>query len=121
MHFGGPSRKGNLVAGGFKYMSGRNRFQADVAVGQFEGISTDTTQTTGTGVAINLTGSYRLTEDLLVQGRYAYVGPTFLSPQSGLHAPNNMAAAGVSWQPRAMAYGNSEWQHCDDTRKGGTV
>lgn len=100
MHFGGPSRKGNLVAGGFKYTSGVNRFQADVAMGQFEGISTDKIQRTGAGVAINLAGSYRLTEGLLVQGRYAYVGPTFLSPQSGIHTPNNMAAAGVSWQPR---------------------
>ena len=100
MHFGGPSRKGNVVAGGFKYTSGINRFQADVAVGQFAGVKTDATRRTGTGVAINLAGSYRLTDDLLVQGRYAYVGPTFLSPQSGLHAPNNMVAAGASWQPR---------------------
>ena len=100
MHFGGPSRKGNLVAGGFKYTSGVNRFQADVAMGQFDGISTDKIQRTGAGIAINLAGSYRLAEGLLVQGRYAYVGPTFLSPQSGIHTPNNMAAAGVSWQPR---------------------
>ena len=99
MHFGGPSRKGNLVAGGFKYTSGINRFQADVAMGQFDGRGTDKIQRTGTGVAINLAGSYGLTEELLVQGRYTYIGPTFLSPQSGVHTPNNMAAAGVSWQP----------------------
>ena len=100
MHFAGPSRKGNLVAGGFKYTSGLNRFQADVAMGQFDGVSTDKIQRTGAGVAINLAGSYRLTEELLVQGRYTYIGPTFLSPQSGVHTPNNVVAAGVSWQPR---------------------
>ena len=55
---------------------------------------------TNRGVAINLTGSYHLTDEVLLQGRYAYVGPTFLSPQSGLHEPTNLAAAGVSWQPR---------------------
>ena len=100
LHFGGPSRQGNLVAGGMKYTSGLNRFQADVAAGQFEGIVPGVTQRSGAGIALNLTGSYRLTDELLVQGRYFYVGPTFLSPQSGLHAPNNLAAAGVSWQPR---------------------
>jgi hypothetical protein len=100
MHFGGPSRKGNLLAGGFKYTSGVNRFQADVAVGQFDGINPGFTHASGNDVAVNLAGSYKLTDGLLVQGRYAYVGPTFLSPQSGLHTPNNVAAAGVSWQPR---------------------
>ena len=100
MHFGGSNRKGNLVAGGLKYISGLNRFQADVAMGQFSGVNRDGTQTNGTDIAVNLTGSYHLTDQLLMQGRYAYVGPTFLSPQSGLHEPNNLVAAGVSWQPR---------------------
>lgn len=100
MHFGGPSRNGNLAAGGLKYTSGVNRFQADVAMGQFQGVTPHATDTTGTGVAVNLTGSYHLTDGLLVQGRYAYVGSKFLSPQSGIHAPNNLAAAAVSWQPR---------------------
>ena len=100
MHFSGPSRKGNMVAGGLKYMSGLNRFQADLGVGQFSSVNRDGSQTTGTGLAINLTGSYQLTEQLLLQGRYAYVGQRFLSPQSGIHEPTNLAAAGVSWQPR---------------------
>ncbi|HKG80069.1 MAG TPA: stalk domain-containing protein, partial [Pyrinomonadaceae bacterium] len=100
MHFGGPTRKGNMLAGGLKYISGLNRFQADVAVGGFSGVNRDRTETTGADVAINLTGSYHLTDEVLLQGRYAYVGPTFLSPQSGLHEPTNLAAAGVSWQPR---------------------
>ena len=100
MHFGGSSRKGNMAAGGLKYVSGLNRFQADVAVGQFTGINRDGTTTKGTGAAATFTGSYNLTDEVLVQGRYSYVGQTFLSPQSGIHTPTNAAAAGVSWQPR---------------------
>lgn len=100
MHFGGANRKGNVVAGAFKYTSGVNRFQVDVAAGQFEGVKPDATRATGNGVALSLTGSYYLTGQVLLQGRYTYVGPNFMSPQSGLHAPNNLAAASVSWQPR---------------------
>lgn len=100
LHFDGPTRKGNTAAGGFKYISGPNRFQADFATGQFSGIDRTGTKTDGNGVALNLIGSYQLTEQLLVQGRYTYVGPNFLSPQSGLNEPNNTIAAGVNWQPR---------------------
>lgn len=99
MHFGGPTRNGNLAAGSLQYTTGVNRFQADLAVGQFSGVNGDATETRGTGAAFNLTGSYHLTSELLVQGRYAYVGPSFMSPQSGLHTPNNLVAAAVSWQP----------------------
>ena len=100
MHFGGSSRKGNVVAGGLKFVSGVNRFQADLAVGQFSGVNRDGTLVNGTGTAATLTGSYNLTDQVLLQGRYTHVGRTFLSPQSGIHAPTSAAAAGVSWQPR---------------------
>ena len=100
MHFDRSNRRGDTVAGGLKYMSGLNRLEADFAVGQFSGINRDGTKTNGSDMAISLTGSYQLTEQLVMQGRYAYVGPAFLSPQSGLHEPTNMTAAGVSWQPR---------------------
>jgi len=100
LHFSGANRKGSMVAGSVQYTPGANRFQADVAMGQFTGVSSDATQTAGNGAAINLTGSYHLTDQVLLQGRYTYVGPRFLSPQSGLHTPNNLVAASVSWQPR---------------------
>ena len=99
MHFGGSTRKGDMVAGGVKYVSGVNRFQADVAMGQFSGVNRDATQTQGTGMAINLTGSYRLLDQVILQGRYTHVGQRFLSPQSGIHQPTNGAAAAVTWQP----------------------
>ena len=100
MHFGGSSRKGDLAAGGFKYVSGLNRLQVDLAAGQFSGVNRDATLTKGTGAAATVTGSYHLTDEVLVQARYAYVGQMFLSPQSGIHQPTNAAAASVSWQPR---------------------
>jgi len=100
MHFGGSNRTGNLVAGGLKYISGLNRLQADVAVGQFSGVSRTGLQTNGTDMAVNLTGSYQLTDQLVMQARYMYVGKNFLSPQSGLYEPNNLVAGGVNWQPR---------------------
>ena len=99
MHFDRSDRKGNTLAGGMKYMSGLNRLEADVAVGQFSATKRDGTQVNGTDMAVSITGSYQLTEQLIAQGRYAYVGPTFLSPQSGLHQPTNLTAAGLSWQP----------------------
>ena len=100
MHFGGPTRNGNMVAGGVQYTPGNNRFHADFALGQFTSTAADTTRASGAGAAINLTGSYHLTNELLVQGRYAYIGPKFMSPQSGLHTPNNTVAASVSWKPQ---------------------
>jgi hypothetical protein len=101
MHFGRSNRTGNTLTGGVKYVSGLNRFDADVAVGQFSGIDRDGSRRNGSDFAVNLTGSYRLTEQLVMQARYAYVGPTFLSPQSGYHQPTNITAAGLSWQPKS--------------------
>src|SRR6185295_11577872 len=100
MHFDRSNRKGNTLTGGLRYMSGLNRLEADVAVGQFSGVNRTGTQTNGSDLALSVTGSYQLTEQLIMQGRYAYVGPNFLSPQSGLHQPTNLTAAGLSWQPR---------------------
>lgn len=100
MHFGGSSRKGDMFAGGFKYTSGVNRFQADFGVGQFSGVNRDGTETKGTDAAMTLSGSYNLTDQVLVQGRYSYVGQKFLSPQSGIHTPTSTVAAAVSWHPR---------------------
>ena len=100
MHFGGESRRGDLIAGGLKYLSGVSRFQADVAAGQFSGVNRDGTETKGGDFALTLSGSHHLTDQIVLQGRYAYVGQMFLSPQTGLHEPTNAAAGGVSWQPR---------------------
>lgn len=100
MHFGGSSRSGNMVAGGVKYVAGLNRFQADVAAGRFSGINREGIRTEGNDLAINLSGSYRLMDQLVLQGRYTHVGDKFLSPQSGIYEPTDSVAASVTWQPR---------------------
>src|SRR5687768_7765429 len=48
MHFGRSNRKGDVLSGGMKYVSGHNRFQADLAVGQFSGANRNGTQIKGT-------------------------------------------------------------------------
>jgi len=100
LHFAGPNRRGDVVAGDMKYATSVNRFQADVAVGSFSGIGRYGNQLTGSAFAVNLIGSSHLTDQLLVQAQYSYVGKNFLSPQSGLNEPTNSSAVSVNWQPR---------------------
>jgi hypothetical protein len=100
LHFGGPNRRGDVVAGDMKYVRGLNRFQADVSVGNFSGLGRYGNQITGSAFAVNLIGSSHLSDQLLVQAQYSYVGENFLSPQSGLHEPTNLSAVNVNWQPR---------------------
>ena len=100
LHFAGPNRCGDVVAGDMKYATSVNRFQADVAVGSFSGLSRYGNKITGSALAVNLIGSSHLTDQLLVQAQYSYVGENFLSPQSGLNEPTNASAVSVNWQPR---------------------
>jgi hypothetical protein len=100
MHYDGPTRRGDIVAGSVRYVSGRNRFQADVAGGEFSGVNRDNVRTSGAAEALTVSGSLQLTEQVLAQGRYTYVGRNFLSPQSGVREPINLTAAGITWQPK---------------------
>ena len=100
MHFSGPSQRGDMLAGSVRFASGRSRFQADVGAGEFSGLGRDSARVRGVGAALNLSGSLQLTDQLIVQGRYTYVGPNFLSAQRGLQDPIKLAAGGVTWQPK---------------------
>lgn len=100
LHFAAPSRRGDMATASLRFGSGRSRFQADLGAGQFSGRNRDDVRIDGTGAAVNLSGSLQLTDQLIVQGRYAYVGPNFLSPQNGLLEPTKLAAGGVTWQPK---------------------
>lgn len=99
MHFSGPSFRGDMVAGSVRYAFKRSRFQADIGAGQFSGLNRDNARVQGLGVALSLSGSVQLTDQLIVQGRYTYVGPNFLTSQKGLQDPIKLAAAGMTWQP----------------------
>jgi hypothetical protein len=100
LHFAAPSRRGDRATSSLRFTAGRSRFQADVGVGEFSGRNRDDVHINGAGAAVNLSGSLQLTDQLIVQGRYAYVGPNFLSPQNGLLEPTKLAAGGVTWQPK---------------------
>jgi hypothetical protein len=100
LHFAGPNRRGDVAAGDVKYATSLNRFQADVAVGNFSGVGRYGNQISGSAFAVNLIGSSHLTDQLLVQAQYSYVGENFLGSQSGLHEPVNSSAVSVNWQPR---------------------
>ena len=100
MHFVGPNRRGELATGSFRFASGGNRFQADLGAGEFSGRSRDGIHVDGPALAVNLSGSLPLTDQLIVQGRYTYVGRDFLSAQSGLLEPTNLIAGDVTWHPR---------------------
>lgn len=100
LHFAGPSRRGDMTTGSLRFDSRRSRFQADLGAGKFSGRTRDDVHINGAGAAVNLSGSLQLTDQLIVQGRYAYVGPNFLSPQNGLLEPTRLAAGGVTWQPK---------------------
>jgi hypothetical protein len=100
MHFAGPTRRGDLATGSIRFGSRRERFQADLGAGEFSGLSRDAVQVNGPAAAVNLSGSVQLTDQLIVQGRYSYVGRNFLSAQSGLLEPTNLAAGDVTWHPK---------------------
>ncbi len=100
MHFVGPNRRGELATGSVRFASGGNRFQADLGAGEFSGVSRDGNHVDGGAGAVNLSGSLPLTDQLIVQGRYTYVGRNFLSAQSGLLEPTNLVAGDLTWHPR---------------------
>lgn len=100
MRFSGPGRDANVLSGGIKYETPRFRFQGDVGVGNFDGVSTDGKRVRGLGQAFDLSVSYQATDHLSVQGRYAYIGEKFLSPQSGSREPLDLKTAGVTWAPK---------------------
>jgi hypothetical protein len=99
MRFSGPNRSGDLIAGSVNYGVSRFRLQGDVGFGKFSGVRPDNSRFSGTGAAIDLSGTFHVTENFSLQGRYARIGENFLSPQSGLREPVSLKAAGLTWSP----------------------
>ncbi len=98
--FSSPHRKGEMFAASLRYGFGRFRLQSDSAIGKFSGINRNGASVEGFGAAIDFSASYQLLNNLNLQGRYAYTGAKFFSPQSGGREPVKLAAGGVSWQPK---------------------
>ncbi|HLM00797.1 MAG TPA: hypothetical protein VK400_07055, partial [Pyrinomonadaceae bacterium] len=103
MRFSSPSRSGEILTGGAQYVTGRLLLQADAAVGNFSGLrggGSDTVRVEGFGAATDFSASFRILENLTVQGRFAFIGKNFFSPQAGQREPVRLAAGGISWQPK---------------------
>lgn len=99
MRFSGAGRSGVFAAAGAAFDATRFHVQGDVAYGRFTGQLADGTRFTGTGAAVDLTGTFQVSDKLALQARYANISQRFLSPQSGLRQPIELKGAGVTWSP----------------------
>lgn len=101
MRFASPARNGDFLTASAQYSSNRLRLQADAAAGKFSGFRvSDNSRASGFSAAADFSASVQLFENLNVQGRFTFVGKSFLSPQSGQREPVTLAAGGVAWQPK---------------------
>lgn len=103
MYFSGPSGSGQLMTGSVRYSSRRTWLQGDVGVGNFSQTVLGTSaagRRSGVGLAAELSGSFNITDNLTVQGRYAHASANFKGLQSGSYAPVNLIAGGFTWRVR---------------------
>ncbi|HEX8736559.1 MAG TPA: SdrD B-like domain-containing protein [Pyrinomonadaceae bacterium] len=100
MLFSSPSRSGEMLTGGAQYATSRLRLQMDVAAGKFSGWRGDNARVEGFGAAADVSATFQLLDNLSFQGRFAYTGKNFLSPQAGQREPVRLLAGGVAWQPK---------------------
>ena len=100
MFFNGPVGRGQLGSGSIRSSSERNQLQADGGFGTFSGLSNDGSTVSGPAGFVDISDLFQVSPKLSVQGRYSYIGPNFLSPQSGgSYVPSEMWSAGLSWRP----------------------
>lgn len=100
MAFNGPLRSGRLMAGSLRYSSGRAWVQADVGAGSFSRIAEDGQKVSSTGLATEVSGSFNVTDNLTVQGRYAHTSKGFQGLQSGSYVPVNTVSGGLTWRAK---------------------
>ncbi len=99
MRFSGSPRQGDVVSTIVNFGGRRAQLQADFGVGTFNGRSMDDRAINGSGMAVDVAGSYQVASNLSFQGRFAHIGSNFLAPQSGIREPVDLRAGGVSWSP----------------------
>jgi len=100
MSFESGSRRGRLVTGGLRASSERFGLQADFGAGTFSGLQQDGVEVDGGGAALDVSGSFKVRDDLTVQGRYTFNGENFMTAQAGGPASLNLKSFGVTWAPR---------------------
>jgi hypothetical protein len=118
MHFDSANRHGELASGSVSYRQRRFELAGEFAAGNFSGLRADGSAASGTGTAIDLSGTFQASDELAFQGRYTNVSRNFLSPQAGLREPVAAAAAGVTWSPRkwlSTSFSASSTRRTDDS------
>lgn len=120
MHFAGTGRSGSLVTGSANYNTSRIRLQGDLGYGKFSGVAADGPRVDGGGAALDIAGTFQVTAELAVQGRFAHIGTSFLSPQSGQREPINLKTVSVSWSPRSWLSTSVTASTARSPRAGGT-
>ncbi|MEJ7623868.1 MAG: hypothetical protein WKF34_07725 [Pyrinomonadaceae bacterium] len=99
MMFEGAGRKGTFSSSNVSFSNSGLSIQADAAIGNFAGVRYDGTRFSGRGVALDIAATYRVSDELNLQGRYTRIGRNFLSPQSGVREPLDLKAGGLAWTP----------------------
>lgn len=100
MSFESSSRRGRLVTGGLRASSERFGLQADFGAGTFSGLQQDGSAVKGGGAAADISGSFKVRDDLTVQGRYTFNSRNFMTAQAGGPASLNLKSFGLTWNPR---------------------
>ena len=101
MRFTGPERSGDLASGSISYNGSRLGLQGELGYGKFAGLRPDNSRFSGSGIGLDLAGTFQVTKNFALQGRYTNIGANFLSPQSGLREPVVLKAVGATWSPRS--------------------
>jgi hypothetical protein len=100
MYFGGPNASGQMATGSVKHSTSRHQFQADAAAGSFDGTAFDERRAEGFAAVVDVSEVFNLNESFTLQGRFAHIGPNFLTPQSsGAFNPMRLAQGGIGWRP----------------------
>lgn len=100
MYFNSPGRSGAMLTGSVRYSSRRTWLQGDVGVGQFRPVEQGTSRHSSVGMAVDLSGSFNVTDNLTVQGRYARQSANFQGLQSGSYLGINTISGGLTWRAR---------------------
>jgi hypothetical protein len=100
LHFNGPNHKGQMVSSSLNYGTRRSSLHADLGIGHFSGFRSSNEQVRGLGIATDLSGSFNVTDNWSVQGRYSYIGRNFMGAQAGLHEPIKLLSGATTWRPK---------------------
>jgi len=97
--FTGAGQNGQVVDTSFRYNTQLNQLDAEAAVGDFHGTTTDNKTVNGFGTAITVGDTYTPWRSLTLQGRYGRFSPNFNTPQrSGQYNNQQSVSFGANYR-----------------------